>query len=131
MATTVMRPSSSRKCPDCVSRVGQWGVHEESKLLARELALAMAEAQLNLGHGVVIPQHLGRTDFIGLCCIEPSRGDLGVARRTSRLARDPICPVQEAARWVVGGSDRPRGLCAIAQCNSALAAAFDELATAI
>lgn len=24
----------------------------------------MVEAQLNLGHGVVIPQYLGRTDFI-------------------------------------------------------------------
>ena len=39
-------------------------------------------------------------------CIEPSRGDLGVGYRASRLARDPIRPVQVVAACVAGGSAR-------------------------
>lgn len=44
--------------------MGGWQDHEESKLLARRLALAMARAHLQAGHDVVIPQFLGRTEFI-------------------------------------------------------------------
>lgn len=44
--------------------LGGWVQHEESKLLARGLALALAGAHLVAGHDVVVPQFLGRTDFI-------------------------------------------------------------------
>ena len=44
--------------------LGGWVKHEESKLLARRLALALAGAHLVAGHDVVVPQFLGRTDFI-------------------------------------------------------------------
>jgi len=44
--------------------LGQWETHEESRLLARELALALIGAHLAAGHDVVIPQYLGRIVFI-------------------------------------------------------------------
>lgn len=44
--------------------LGAWDEHDESKLLARMLATAMAEAHLRAGHDVIVPQYLGRTEFI-------------------------------------------------------------------
>lgn len=44
--------------------VGGWADHEESKLQARVLALALARAHLAAGHDVVIPQYLGRPGFV-------------------------------------------------------------------
>ncbi len=44
--------------------LGGWNQHEDSKLLARALALVMAESHLRSGHDVVVPQFLGREDFI-------------------------------------------------------------------
>ncbi len=46
------------------SALGRWEVVEESKLAARKLAVVMAEAHLRGGHDVVIPQYVGRVDFI-------------------------------------------------------------------
>lgn len=44
--------------------MGAWAQHEESKLQARVLALALARAHLATGHDVAIPQYLGRPEFI-------------------------------------------------------------------
>lgn len=44
--------------------LGRWEVVQESKPAARTLAVAMAEAHLRGGHDVVIPQYVGRVDFI-------------------------------------------------------------------
>lgn len=45
--------------------LGRWlDQPTESGLLARKLAVAMAETQLRAGHDVVVPQYLGRLDFI-------------------------------------------------------------------
>ncbi|MFZ6003707.1 MAG: AAA family ATPase [Actinomycetota bacterium] len=44
--------------------IGGWDEHEESKLLARVLALALARAHLGAGHDVVLPQYLARAEFI-------------------------------------------------------------------
>lgn len=44
--------------------MGGWGEHEESKLQARALALALARTHLGAGHDVVLPQYLGRAEFI-------------------------------------------------------------------
>jgi hypothetical protein len=44
--------------------VSKWSDHEESKLIARQLALAMAEAHLRSRRDVVVPQYLGRVEFI-------------------------------------------------------------------
>lgn len=44
--------------------LGGWQEHTESKLLARAMALAMAETHLRFGYDVIVPQYLGRTEFI-------------------------------------------------------------------
>jgi predicted kinase len=46
--------------------LGRWEVVEESKLAARTLALVMAEAHLRGSHDAVIPQYVGRMDFIAM-----------------------------------------------------------------
>jgi hypothetical protein len=45
--------------------IGRWEEHEtESGLLARRMAIEMARVHLEGGHDVVVPQFLGRSDFI-------------------------------------------------------------------
>lgn len=44
--------------------MGGWQDHPESMLLARAVALAMAEAHLRFGNDVIVPQYLGRPQFI-------------------------------------------------------------------
>jgi len=44
--------------------LGRWQEVDASKLAARHLAAAMAEAHLRDGHDVVVPQLLGRLPFI-------------------------------------------------------------------
>lgn len=82
----------------------------ESGLLARELAVAMASSQLRAGHDVVVPQYLGRLDFVetldGLAvdagaefveiALVSDRDD--VVRRFERRSEDSADPAhQEAA----------------------------------
>src|SRR5206468_8743544 len=43
---------------------GRWQDREESELLARELALSLANAHLRAGYDVIVPQYLGRTECI-------------------------------------------------------------------
>lgn len=49
---------------DLRTALGQWKEHEESKLQARVLALALARAHLEVGHDVVVPQYLGRIELV-------------------------------------------------------------------
>jgi len=51
---------------DCVrSMLGGWlDQPAEAGVLARRLALVMARAQLQSGHDVLVPQFLGRVDFV-------------------------------------------------------------------
>lgn len=44
--------------------LGRWQDHDESKLLARTLALAMAKAHLGAARDVIVPQYLGRIELI-------------------------------------------------------------------
>lgn len=44
--------------------MGGWADHDESRQLARDLALVLAGAHLRAGHDVIVPQYVGRTDFI-------------------------------------------------------------------
>lgn len=44
--------------------LGRWEDHQESMVLARNLALALAEAHLRQGQDVIVPQYLGRPQFI-------------------------------------------------------------------
>lgn len=49
---------------DLRARLGGWEDDDETKLLARHLALALATSHLRAGYDVVLPQYLGRTEFI-------------------------------------------------------------------
>lgn len=49
---------------DLRTALGEWKEHEESKLQARALALALARTHLEVGHDVVVPQYLGRIEFV-------------------------------------------------------------------
>ena len=44
--------------------MGGWAEHDESKLQARVSALALARTHLGAGHDVIIPQYVGRPEFI-------------------------------------------------------------------
>jgi predicted kinase len=46
------------------TQLGQWDRLGESRTTARELALVLAEAHLVAGHDVVVPQYVGRVEFI-------------------------------------------------------------------
>jgi predicted kinase len=45
------------------TQLGGWQTHEESRLIARDLAVALVRAHLAAGHDVVVPQYLGRPEF--------------------------------------------------------------------
>jgi hypothetical protein len=44
--------------------LGGWQDRDESKLMARNLALSLADAHLRAGYDVIVPQYLGRIEFI-------------------------------------------------------------------
>ncbi len=46
------------------TQLGQWERRAESRGIARTLALALSEAHLSAGHDVVIPQYVGRLEFV-------------------------------------------------------------------
>jgi len=76
---------------DLRTHLGQWATHEESRLLARDLALALVECHLGAGHEVVVPQFLGRLAFIEKLEATAARCGPGITR----------CPT---------GTSGPRGL---------------------
>jgi predicted kinase len=45
------------------TRLGQWAKFEQSRPVARDLALALARAHLLNGHDVIVPQYLGRPEY--------------------------------------------------------------------
>ena len=45
------------------TRLGQWRNLDESKLIARDLALALARSHLLSGRDVIVPQYLGRPEY--------------------------------------------------------------------
>ena len=46
------------------THLGGWQEHDESKLMARDLAIALARAHLAAGRDVLVPQYLGRPEFL-------------------------------------------------------------------
>ena len=45
------------------TQLGQWADREETRLVARELAIVLIDAHLRAGHDVVVAQYLGRPEF--------------------------------------------------------------------
>jgi predicted kinase len=48
---------------DIRSHLGRWNELDESKVVARELAIALAHDHLVRGHDVIVPQYLARPEF--------------------------------------------------------------------
>ena len=57
------------------TNLGQWATHEESRLLARDLAISLIDCHLGAGHDVVLPQFVGRLAFIERLEATASRHD--------------------------------------------------------
>ena len=49
---------------DLRMNLGQWATRQESRLLARELGIALVDCHLSAGHEVIVPMFLGRLPFI-------------------------------------------------------------------
>lgn len=64
------------------THLGQWDAHQESRLLARDLAIALVKCHLDAGHEVVVPQFLGRLEFIERLEAQPNVA----ASRSSRCS---------------------------------------------
>jgi predicted kinase len=45
-------------------QLGQWDTSEESKQIARDLSVALAREHLRVGYDVIVPQYVGRRDFV-------------------------------------------------------------------
>lgn len=90
--------------------LGAWREHAESKLLARHLALALSGAHLAGGHDVIVPQLLGRTEFIEQ--LEQAARDAGAQFREVVLTLDHAAAVARfrARRDQLdeGGIDHPQ-----------------------
>ena len=46
------------------TQIGGWAEREDSRLVARDLALALMRSHLSNGYTVVVPQFLGRLDYL-------------------------------------------------------------------
>ena len=46
------------------TQLGGWEEHAESRQIARDLAVALARAHLGSGHVVIVPQFIGRPEFV-------------------------------------------------------------------
>ncbi len=66
--------------------MGAWQTHEESRLLARTAAMAMTSAHLRSEHDVVIPQYVGREEFV--TSLADLAADVGAAFVEAILATD-------------------------------------------
>lgn len=124
--------------------LGGWDQHEDSKLVARELALVMAESHLRSGHDVVVPQFLGREEFIvslevvarrcGARFVEiliddtcSAAGERFRLRREALLARDEPHPQADVADDAVEAlvAEAIERLTALAQQRSTVARIAD------
>jgi predicted kinase len=46
------------------TQLGGWQEHDESKVVARDLAVVLTRAHLATGRDVVVPQYIGRPEFL-------------------------------------------------------------------
>jgi predicted kinase len=59
------------------THLGGWQEHDESKHVARGLAVALTRAHLAAGHDVIVPQYIGRPEF--LARLRATADEAGVA----------------------------------------------------
>jgi predicted kinase len=93
------------------THLGQWATVETSKLVARDLALALARAHLRNGHDVLVPQYLGRPEYREQ--LELLAGENDVAFFEVLLTDDTHRITQRfrkrRAEYASAGTDHPEG----------------------
>jgi predicted kinase len=109
--------------------LGGWEDSEESKAVARSLALALARSHLAAGHDVVVPQYLGRFAFIE--ALEALAGESGATFRHAVLWDDgPVVVGRFSARrtdLLAADAAHPEGEVGDALVVQAIADAFERL----
>jgi len=111
--------------------LGGWAEREESRQLARTLALAVIEAQLRSGHDAVVPQYLGRTAFLEALDALARRMDADLVEVLLLDTRDAVVERFRARRDELAASGRPhpQGDVDDASIDAAIDEAFDRLDT--
>jgi predicted kinase len=109
--------------------MGRWNDHDESRLLARELALVLADAHLRAGHDVVVPQYLGRTELIVALEGVANRLDVQFIEVLVQDDEESVLARFRARRKALAESDgaHPEGDLPDAVVPSAIADAFERL----
>lgn len=106
--------------------MGQWETHDESMLLARRVAVAMAEAQLREGHDVIIPQLNGRVENLEMLAAAAAATGSALYEVLLLSADDPLERLA-ARRAELAASGVPHPLQSDPLDPDALAATVDAL----
>lgn len=110
------------------TQLTDWRDRPESQLLARELALSLIRTHLDGGSDVVVPQFLGRSDFIE--CLGSAASDAGVVFVEVLLDVDVASAVERfrARRAQLASASHPEGDVADDEIEVVVQAASDSLA---
>jgi hypothetical protein len=84
-----------------------WQHDDSTKLEARRLAIDVADAHLRGGYDVLVPQYLGRTEFIDELERTARGGDAAFVEIHLQATEDDIVDRFEARRRELGGADHP------------------------
>lgn len=110
------------------TQLGQWETRTESRLLARDLAISLIETHLESGYDVIVPQFLGRLEFIER--LEEAARAAGGSFVEVLLAIDRESAERRfrERRAALAGVSHPEGDVAEADVETAIAAADDAIA---
>lgn len=112
------------------TQLGQWQRHDRSKLVARDLAIALARAHLEAGFDVIVPQYIEQVAFIDRLATVASEAAAAFAEF---LVTDDVATVvdrfgQRRAEQV-GAVPHPESDIADDDIASTVRGALDRLAT--
>lgn len=110
------------------TQLGEWQERPESKLVARDLAIALIETHLEQGRDVIVPQFLGRVDFIER--LELVASAAGARFVEVMLTGEPASAVERfrERRERLAGRPHPENDISDSEVESTIAAAADALA---
>ena len=102
-----------------------WQDDDSTKLEARRLALEVADAHLRSGYDVLVPQYLGRTDFIDDLERTARAADATLVEVLLRATEDDVVARFEQRRAQLAGADHPEH--EVEDVRAAVAEAMDRL----
>ena len=110
--------------------MGRWSEHDESKLHARALALALARTHLGAGFDVVLPQYLGRREPVDALSAVAAEVGAELVHLVLADERDAVVQRFRARRddLVARGSAHPQADLADDEVDAAVADAERRLA---